>query len=125
MSETTPESANTKAALDDVPDPMKVPLPHRFALTMFMATQSRLQQIKNNDGPLTTFLQKSLKAAGIPDSQIPHYKAAIKKFDSDATLKKALEDLGPMLVKVMGGQFYPTDPCPNEDASVQVMSQLK
>src|ERR1700756_1233360 len=117
MNETTPGSGNTGSGLNDAPDPMKVPLPHRFALTMFMATQSHLQQIKNNDTLLIPFLEEALTLAGIPVTQVPHYRAAIKKFDSDATLKTALEKLGPMLKSVMG-QFYPTNPCPNEAASI-------
>jgi hypothetical protein len=106
---------------DDTPDPLKVPLLHRFALTLFMATDSHLQRNKNNETNVTEFLETS----GIIDTQIPHYLAAIKAFDKDADLKDRLEKIGPLLKSVLGGNFYPTNPCPGIDDSIKILQKLQ
>ena len=104
-----------------VADPNAVPILHKYALTLLMATPSHLRTIKDNDQLLQKFLEKDCE---IDPLQIPNYKAAIQDFDKDQTLSQQLKDTGDLLLQVLG-TFYPQPPCPKKADAASIMKGLK
>jgi len=96
-----------------------IPTLQRYALTLLMATPSHLRTIKDNDQLLGPFLTKS----GVSAAQLLEFKTAIHNFDKDPTLSTKLQQIGDLLIDVLGS-FYPTPPCPNEEDAAAIIKQL-
>jgi hypothetical protein len=95
-----------------------IPHLHPFAITLLLVTPSFLNDIKDQDDKITTFLKDS----GVTrDFQM--YLDVIHLIVQDAGFKSVLPQIHKLL-KTKLGQFYPTSPCPRQNDSIDIMSKL-